>query len=408
MRLRAFILTTLIFVPFFTLATDFSRTLKVGMRGEDVRALQQFLNTVKETRVADTGAGSLGNETDYFGLATKRAVIKFQEKYRTEVLAPIGLAHGTGFFGEKTRAKVATMKSTEVRPSDTGNTPKSSILSTISKEIKSLFASSTKKATSPEEAEKYYNNFIEIAGRAGFTADEFNDAKKDPDLGGTVMMLGDLLDLAASGTDLTELKSSFLAWNNLNTRMVNELKKESTSFYFHETIIEWFEYSAEVAQKLSNGNLTASEVNTLIKEFDERGAVQRSTYETSVALLEKTNSFSFIPHAQAVTCGAVMAPNFYHFGGYVIAPFEACVVATTPATPGDIVLTVSTPCGGSVRFPTAILAAMVAKGLNKPTLGAAILGRSTTIPGACSGAGASPPVWGWEFVAVYYGTSKLP
>lgn len=398
----------LLLVPLHLFAAEFTRTLTFGMHGEDVRALQVFLNTDSGTRVAETGAGSPSNETDYFGPMTQRALIKFQEKYSAEILAPLGLTQGTGFFGEKTRVKVAALKSTESRPPATASTPKSSILSSISKEIKSLFASSTKKATDPEEAEKYYNNFIEIAGRAGFTTDEFNNAKKDSEIGGSVMMLGDLLDMATSGVDLNELKLSFLAWHNLNKRMADELKKEDSSLYFHESMIEWFEFSTEVAQKLSDGNLAADEISILAKEFDERGATQRATYETSVALLEETNSFSFIPRAQAVTCGAVMPPNFYHFGGYVIAPFEACVVATTPATPGDIVLTVSTPCGGSVRFPTAILAAMVAKGLNKPTLGAAILGRSTTIPGTCSGAGASPPVWGWEFVAVYYGTSKLP
>lgn len=84
----------------------FARALYVGIRGDDVRALQKFLNTDAETRVAEGGAGSQGNETDYFGLATKRALIRFQEKYRAEVLTPVGLVSGTGFFGEKTRAKM--------------------------------------------------------------------------------------------------------------------------------------------------------------------------------------------------------------------------------------------------------------------------------------------------------------
>lgn len=95
----------------FSATNDFPRTLYVGMRGEDVRELQKFLNTDTQTRVADTGLGSPGSETDFFGPATKRAVIKFQEKYRTEVLAPIGLISGTGFFGEKTRVKANTLAS---------------------------------------------------------------------------------------------------------------------------------------------------------------------------------------------------------------------------------------------------------------------------------------------------------
>jgi len=54
-----------------------TRDLSLGVNGEDVRALQKFLNA-KGYTVAQEGAGSLGNETTYFGPATKAAVIKFQ------------------------------------------------------------------------------------------------------------------------------------------------------------------------------------------------------------------------------------------------------------------------------------------------------------------------------------------
>jgi peptidoglycan hydrolase-like protein with peptidoglycan-binding domain len=92
------------------------------MRGDDVRGLQKFLNTDSETRIADIGAGSPGNETNYFGNATKMAVIKFQEKYRAEVLTPVGLTNGTGVFGEKTRAKVNAL--TNVAPMPVVTLPK--------------------------------------------------------------------------------------------------------------------------------------------------------------------------------------------------------------------------------------------------------------------------------------------
>lgn len=90
----------------FSATIDFTRTLSLGSRGEDVRELQKFLNTDSDTTIATSGAGSIGNETDYYGQATKRAVIKFQEKYREEILKPVGLLSGTGFFGASTRLKV--------------------------------------------------------------------------------------------------------------------------------------------------------------------------------------------------------------------------------------------------------------------------------------------------------------
>jgi hypothetical protein len=89
-------------------AYSFTRTLRKGMTGEDVRALQQFLNCAGFT-LAATGPGSPGKETDMFSAKTYGAVLKFQEAYASEVLAPGGLTKGTGVFAGYSRAKAEGM-----------------------------------------------------------------------------------------------------------------------------------------------------------------------------------------------------------------------------------------------------------------------------------------------------------
>jgi hypothetical protein len=81
-----------------------TRTLNVGASGADVMKLQQFLNSSDDTRVAAAGSvGSAGMETEFYGPATGAAVAKFQEKYRTDILSPLGLVNATTFFGNSTK-----------------------------------------------------------------------------------------------------------------------------------------------------------------------------------------------------------------------------------------------------------------------------------------------------------------
>ena len=81
---------------------DFDRNLRHGSVGEDVLELQKLLNR-SGFKVAESGAGSPGRETRYFGNLTKQALIRYQNFYRQEILEPLGLRVGTGFFGPATR-----------------------------------------------------------------------------------------------------------------------------------------------------------------------------------------------------------------------------------------------------------------------------------------------------------------
>jgi len=84
---------------------SFTRDLTIGSRGEDVLQLQKFLNTNGFT-VSVTGPGAPGSETDYFGSLTNAAVARFQEAYTAQILLPVGLSKGTGYFGPSTRKQI--------------------------------------------------------------------------------------------------------------------------------------------------------------------------------------------------------------------------------------------------------------------------------------------------------------
>lgn len=89
-------------------ADVFTKNLKLGDTDAEVLLLQKTLNEDPDTMVSSDGAGSMGNETTYFGQKTKTAVIKLQNKHAGEVLIPNGLSSGTGYFGPSTRAMLNT------------------------------------------------------------------------------------------------------------------------------------------------------------------------------------------------------------------------------------------------------------------------------------------------------------
>lgn len=76
---------------------SFTSDLKFNMRNPEVRMLQIFLNAYG-FRIAPTGVGSPGRETDYFGSLTRSALVKFQ---KANSITP-----AIGYFGSVTRAKI--------------------------------------------------------------------------------------------------------------------------------------------------------------------------------------------------------------------------------------------------------------------------------------------------------------
>ena len=83
--------------------SSFSQNLFYGIKSLKISRLQEFL--------CNQGAEIYpeGLVTGYFGPLTKAAVIRFQEKYRGEILEPLDLNKGTGYVGKLTRRKINSM-----------------------------------------------------------------------------------------------------------------------------------------------------------------------------------------------------------------------------------------------------------------------------------------------------------
>jgi len=171
---KYFILFGVVAVTFFSFnivrAQDtFFRNLTVGSRGSDVKILQQFLNTFLDTQVSVSGAGSPGQETDFFGPATKSGVIKFQNKFKSEILTPVNLTFGTGFFGPSTRTKANSMISnsgTNVTiNTPTATTPTTVVTNTPNQSIEDLIKEALRTSPKTSGSSGYYGV---DSGEAGY------------------------------------------------------------------------------------------------------------------------------------------------------------------------------------------------------------------------------------------------
>lgn len=83
----------------------FSKILKLGVTSPDVKRLQQLLNSDPDTKITESGSGSPGKESEYFGSLTERALQKFQAKHGL-VSSGTSATTGYGALGPKTMAKL--------------------------------------------------------------------------------------------------------------------------------------------------------------------------------------------------------------------------------------------------------------------------------------------------------------
>lgn len=80
----------------------FGRVLRMGEQSDDVK----YLQIVLKEEVGPPSYPADVPATGYFGPVTRKALSAFQEKYAPDVLAPWGIAKGTGYMGKTTREKL--------------------------------------------------------------------------------------------------------------------------------------------------------------------------------------------------------------------------------------------------------------------------------------------------------------
>jgi hypothetical protein len=87
----------------------FDKNLKIGDQGADMRALGTVLRKEGFTSNFAEGQSDPISDDGVFIEATASAVTGFQEKYKSEILSPVGLQRGSGYVGPSTRKKLNSL-----------------------------------------------------------------------------------------------------------------------------------------------------------------------------------------------------------------------------------------------------------------------------------------------------------
>jgi len=209
----------------------FSANLRLGSEGVQVVALQKILNQDSDTRIADTGPGSPGYETSYFGSLTQTAVVRFQEKYARETLSPAGLVRGTGFVGMYTRTKLNSLSAPQK------NTENATSVITTPSSIPSVSVAPTNSGQTTASQNPNLKNldvFLAATDKAavkqGFSAAEIAIIKEQ-----ILKQIATTTDLRSTFLGKVPVNSNQTAQNtSLSDRILTTIARTFTTFFMPE------------------------------------------------------------------------------------------------------------------------------------------------------------------------------
>lgn len=106
---KTLVVFSIFLLPLFGQAAcqnSLTRTIKPGMKGNDVKTLQKYLNENTDTQISKTGVNSKGRENGIYDAATQKAFRAFQTKNADIILKPAGLKKPNGVVGTGSRSLI--------------------------------------------------------------------------------------------------------------------------------------------------------------------------------------------------------------------------------------------------------------------------------------------------------------
>lgn len=162
---------------------EFTRDLKLNDKGEDVRCLQEYLNST-DYYISLVGAGSKGKETDTFGPKTESSLILWQ---MANNVSPT-----QGYFGAKSQAKYKELTKTTqtvTTPTVNNSNENSALIANLNAQIESLKnqlsnqnQTETKKSTEEKDSIKNIKEALNMIKDAEEAIDDSKDKNEAEDI----------------------------------------------------------------------------------------------------------------------------------------------------------------------------------------------------------------------------------